>query len=275
MAQKKAVSDTARPRLALPFSVLSSDGVVSLSAGEDFRYTFKAPGLQAWLPGLLKKMNGSATCAELLELLDRSQRDDARELIARLYSERIVVDGTAIDAHVAQAYRMEPEGSGPLQEALRNAAGPSAGAAVRVLCQDRLDYDQLQRFNRRGLNESAPFLWASFGPAARAYISPLILPNAGPCLECLLSNFKRLSPAAEFYDRLIAHARSGQPIEPVSFPPTGIEILKQLVLWKISVAGQEQPPAALYRLHVLEIDTMETGTHRVFADPECAACSGR
>ena len=37
----------------------------------------------------------------------------------------------------------------------------------------------------------------------------------------------------------------------------------------------ELPPAALYRLHALEVATLEVTAHRVFADPECPACRGR
>lgn len=264
----------ARPRLALPFTVLASDGVVSLSSGEDFRYTFKSAGLDSWLPALLAKMNGRASCEELLETLDERQRADARELIARLYSERIVVDGTALDAHTARHFHPVLEGSGQLLEALAKDT-PAGKDSVPILCQDRLDYDELLRFNRRCLSGNSPWMWATYGPASRAYISPLILPGAGPCLECLLAHFKRLSPAPEFYDRLIAHARGKRPIEPVSFPAPGVEILKQLVLWKLSVAAEGQPPAALYRLHVLEVESMETTSHRVFIDPECPACSRR
>ncbi len=44
------------------------------------------------------------------------------------------------------------------------------------------------------------------------------------------------------------------------------------MLWKWSLLGEAEPPAALYRLHVLEVATLEVSARRVFADPECPAC---
>jgi bacteriocin biosynthesis cyclodehydratase domain-containing protein len=261
---------TQRPRLALPYTVLSAEGSVSLCVGEDHRYTFKAPNIERWLPDLLAGMNGRATAADLLKDLPKQVRDDAGELIARLYSERILVDGIAIDAHEPQVCHPAPEGSGALCESL---VTPNvSGRPIVILCQDRLDYDEVLRFNRRCLAGNSPFLWATYGPASRGYVSPLMLPDAGPCLDCLLDHFKRLSPAPEFYELLIVQGQAKRPIQASEFPPQGIEMLRQLVLWKISAAALSQPPAALYRLHVLEIETMEVTTHRVFTNPDCSAC---
>ena len=61
----------------------------------------------------------------------------------------------------------------------------------------------------------------------------------------------------------------------VSFPAEGVEILRQLVRWKVSLLAEAEPPAALYRLHVLDVHVMEVSTHRIFADPECPDCSVR
>jgi bacteriocin biosynthesis cyclodehydratase domain-containing protein len=88
----------------------------------------------------------------------------------------------------------------------------------------------------------------------------------------LLGHFRRLSPASQFYDALIDHARGGHVIEPVPFPATGVEILAQLVLWKLEQLGRSNPPSALYRLHVLELETMDVTSHRVLIDPECPEC---
>jgi hypothetical protein len=59
---------------------------------------------------------------------------------------------------------------------------------------------------------------------------------------------------------------------PASFPDEGVVILQQLVLWKCSLLGQAEPAAALYRLHVLEVASLEVSARRVFADPECPVC---
>jgi bacteriocin biosynthesis cyclodehydratase domain-containing protein len=107
---------------------------------------------------------------------------------------------------------------------------------------------------------------------SRGYVSPLFLPDAGPCLACLLGHFERLSPAPEIYRELREHARAGRPVEPVPIPPEAVTVLAALVRWKASLAAQREPPAALYRLHVLEVETMEVSSHRVFVDPECPEC---
>ena len=106
----------------------------------------------------------------------------------------------------------------------------------------------------------------------RGYVSPAFRPDAGPCLACLIEHYRRLSPAPELYEELIEHSRRGQPIAPAPFPPEALVILSQLVLWKVSLMNQAEPSAALYRLHVLEIETMEISTHRVFIDTVCPAC---
>ena len=51
-----------------------------------------------------------------------------------------------------------------------------------------------------------------------------------------------------------------------------VVILAQLVAWKVRLLGREQPPSALYRLHVLEVATMEVSSHRVLIDPACPEC---
>ena len=52
-------------------------------------------------------------------------------------------------------------------------------------------------------------------------------------------------------------------------------VLEQLVLWKAEQRARPDPPPALYRLHVVEADSLEVSAHRVFADPECSACRRR
>jgi bacteriocin biosynthesis cyclodehydratase domain-containing protein len=110
---------------------------------------------------------------------------------------------------------------------------------------------------------------------SRGYVSPVFLHDAGPCLDCLLHGFRRLSPAPELYDELIEHSRLGGTITSVPFPSPAVEILRQLVAWKAELLEQADPPAALYQLHVLEVSSLEVTAHRVFFDPECPSCRGR
>ena len=102
-----------RPRFALPFSVLHQPDTVRLVAGEDFRYSFTAPGLDLWLPALLARRDGSLPLESLLAGVEEGQRADALRVLERLYGERAVVDGPGSSAHVAQARRLVVLGTGP------------------------------------------------------------------------------------------------------------------------------------------------------------------
>lgn len=263
----------ARLRPALPFTVLSEPGTVRLVAGEDHRYTLNAPGLEMWLPGLLQRLDGRRTLQEALGPLDPVQRDAAAELVDRLLGERILVEGPTELAHPVRPSRAAFEGCGPLKDG--DSPGDAGAPAVRVLCQDRLDYDEALRFNRSCLSQSSPWMWATTGPLSRGYVSPAFLPGSGPCLGCLIRHFRRLSPAPEIYDGLIAHAQEQKPIVPVSFPAEGLDLMRAILRWKIAALGDPAPPAALYRLHVVETASMEVSTHRVFPDPACPDCSRR
>src|SRR3954464_15761614 len=94
-----------RPRLALPFTVLTGPDTVRLVAGEDFRYTLTGPGLERWLPAFLRRLDGSRSGEQLLAELEEACRSCAVEVLERLYGERAVVDGAAIAAHVARTFR--------------------------------------------------------------------------------------------------------------------------------------------------------------------------
>jgi bacteriocin biosynthesis cyclodehydratase domain-containing protein len=253
---------------------------VRLVAGEDHRYTINGAGLEAWLPGLLAGCDGRRSLEELLAGLDTAVHPTARELVARLYGERILVNGPAELAHEPVAYTLVIEGTGPLAARLnelaraRDSTEPGT-RSLPVFCQDRLDYAAALAVNQRCLRSGTIWLWASLGPMSRGYVSPPFLPRDGPCWACMLGHFRRLSPAPELYDALIDHARRGQAIEPVPFPAIGVEILAQLVLWKREQLARSDPPSALYRLHVLEQETMEVTSHRVLIDPECPECGGR
>jgi bacteriocin biosynthesis cyclodehydratase domain-containing protein len=259
----------------LPYTVVCEPDAVRLVAGEDHRYTLSGPGLEAWLPGLLAACDGRHPIDAILGGLDGAIRPQARELVDRLYGERVLVDGPVERAHEPMDCALAVEGTGPLADRLASAGATTAGARrLLVFCQDRLDYAAAMEFNARRLRAGEPWIWATTGPMGRGYVGPAFLPGAGPCWACLLGQFHRLSPAPELYDSLIAHARGGHAIAPVDFPATGVEILAQLVLWKRDQLGRVDPPSALYRLHVLELDAMEVTVHRVPIDPECPACGG-
>src|SRR5205823_592321 len=148
------------------------------------------------------------------------RRSQATPLLERLYGERVLVDGTASDAHRAAQYRLIVAGE-PGALATGVCASPVAnapGSPIHGLWQDRLDLDEALRFNRERLAGSSPWLWVSSGAMARGYVSPVFLPGAGPCLHCLMRTFRTLSPTPELHDALVDHVRRGGAVEPVPFP---------------------------------------------------------
>jgi bacteriocin biosynthesis cyclodehydratase domain-containing protein len=265
------------PRLALApgFTILTGPDRIRLVCGEDRRYTLTAAGLEQWLPAWLPLLDGSRTLDEALALLPPESREAARQLAERLYGERVLVSAPPAAAHRPTRYCPHIEGCGRLADLLRQTptALPDA-TPVTVLAQESLDLQEALCFNERCLGEPTPWLWVTSGPATRGYISPMFLPDAGPCLCCLLRHFERLSPAPEVYADLIAHTRQGKSITPSPFPERGREVLRDMVLWRLELLAHAEVPAALFRLHVLEVATLEVTSHRVFFDPECPACRG-
>jgi bacteriocin biosynthesis cyclodehydratase domain-containing protein len=265
-----------RLRWAFPFAVLTKPDTVRLVAGEEYRYTLRSPSLDQWLPCLLGAFKGEVEWRPLLDELPTDCQQQALEIIARLYGERVLLEGNGEDQHLPSPFRWIVEGSGKLGERLRaDVPAVSADAAhLDVLCQDTLDYAAALDFNRRCHHSGAVgWLWVSCGPMGRGFVSPIFRPRVGPCLGCLLRNFQRLSPAPEIYEHLIEHSRAGGEIPPAPFPPAALDLLAALARWKLEVSVRLNPSAGLYRLHVLEIGAMDCTTHRVFRDPHCPDCS--
>jgi bacteriocin biosynthesis cyclodehydratase domain-containing protein len=211
----------------------------------------------------------------LIARLPSGRQAEARNLVSRLYGERVLTYAPVQSAHQPGAAQLHVDGHGRVAEALRSSGGAgqgSAGIAVAVLAQDNLDFDEALRFNCRCLQGAIPWFWVTCAPQSRAYVSPAFLPDAGPCLACLLAHFERLSPVPEIYRDLIEHARKSLPISPALFPPAGVALLRDLLLWKADLLEREDIPSALFRLHVLETASLEVSTHQVFIDPECKQC---
>lgn len=277
-----------RPRLALPFTVVADHDTVHLIAGEDVRYSIRAGEITIGFAEFLRQCDGFLTLEVLLEKFVVTERAAVGKLIERLYGERILVDGPTEAFHRAEAYHAVPEGSGPLfdrwivpgkEEPLATLVTQSGLAQsnkrrpIAVLFQNTLDYHTALEFNRRCLQAGdGPWMWVTTGPASRGYVSPVFLPDAGPCLACLLRHFQRLSPVPKLYDALVDHGQQGNDFRPTSFPEEALTILDQIATWKIHQMSLTPPPAALFRLHVLELDAMEVSVHRVFVDPTCPDC---
>ncbi len=259
------------PRPCVPFTIVADGEEVHLIGGEDVRYTVQAGSRAGPLAVLLGRCDGRTPLAALLSELPEADRGLAQQLFDRLLGERVFLEGPAEATHVAGCYRPVVEGRGPLVERL---ATPSADTpALAILCQDALDPLAALEFNRRCLGRGGPWLWVTTGPASRGFVSPVFLPVAGPCLACLLGHFRRLSPVPHLQDALVRHAEQGGAFTPAPFPPEGVTILEQLVRWKVEQLSRPIPSAAVFRLHVLELETMEVSVHRVFFDPTCPECA--
>ena len=267
-----------RIRFAFPFAILIKPDTVRLVAGEEFRYTLRSPSLDQWLPRFLSSFDSEVEWRPLLNQLPRERHQQAVEIITRRYGERVLLEGNGEQPRRPSPVRWVVEGSGRLSERLRAAVPVVSPDAVHfpVLCQDALDYAAALDFNRRcRRSDAAGWLWISCGPLGRGFASSVFRPHAGPCLGCLVRNFQRISPAPEIYDHLIEHSCAGGEIPPVPFPAAALDLLTGLARWKIESSAQSEPSAGVYRLHVVETNTMECTTHRVFRDPYCPDCSQR
>jgi bacteriocin biosynthesis cyclodehydratase domain-containing protein len=267
-----------RIQFAFPFAILAKPDTVRLVAGEEFRYTLRSPALDQWLPRLLGSFESAVEWHPLLDQLPCELQQQALAIITRLYGERVLLEGSEEHPRMPSPVRWVVEGSGKLSERLRAVLPPVSAGAVHlaVLCQDSLDYAVALDFNRRCRRSGAAgWIWISCGPMGRGFVSSVFRPHAGPCLGCLFRNFKRLSPAPEIYEHLIEHSSAGGKIPSVPFPAAALDVLAGLARWKIESSAQSEPSVGAYRLHVIETNTMECITHRVFRDPHCPDCSQR
>jgi len=255
-----------RLRLASGFSLIVDDGVLWLVAGEDVRYRLGVRDPRA-VRDLLARCDG-CTVDELVARAPAELRADARQIVERLASERVLVEAAASAAHVAAPPGYRVVGTGALADALR----ADGGDGPIVLVQDRLDHAALLAHNAAMLAARQRWLWITTGPGTRAYVGPLFVPDAGPCAACLLVHFKRLSPVPALYDALLAHAETGGAIAPSAFPDAALATTAALARWKLSLVGEPVAPAALYALHVVEVGALAVSTHPPLADPECTAC---
>ena len=296
----------AYPQCALPFTVIADGELLHLIAGEDVRYSIRAGSLASSMSSLLRRCDGRTLLSTLLLEVPDADREAARKLMERLYGERILIDGPVEGLLIPNSFRLAVEGRGELADRLKTtarerrfslepeptvteAAVPNpanqslwpilpasvtqSASALSVLCQDALDPGAVLQFNTRCQQAAAgPWLWATTGPASRGFVSPVFLPNAGPCLECLMRHFQWLSPAPHLYESLVKHGQNEGHFTAVPFPSEGLTILEQLVFWKLGQLN-DSPLSAVFRLHVLELDSMEVSGHRVFKDPACQGCS--
>ena len=235
-------------RLAPGFGVVAGADAVWLVAGEDLRYRL-AVDEPAWLAAVLAPcVEGARTIDALVASAPVAHRAAAAALLTGLVEERVLVEAAAAAVHA------------PVSE------------AIAVFRQDRLDHAALLAHNRAMLAARRRWLWMTTGPAARAYVSPLFVPDAGPCAECVLVHFKRLSPVPALYDAL---AGAGDArLAPAEVPAPMRAIAEALVAWKLALAAAPVAVPALYALHVIEARDLTVAAQVPLVDVECAACRG-
>jgi bacteriocin biosynthesis cyclodehydratase domain-containing protein len=267
----------ARLRLCVPCTVIADGEAVHIIGGEDFRFTIRAGQNAQALANLLRECDGRSRVTDLLAVVPSESHASVLQIVERLVGERVLVAGSVELAPFGEAYHAVVEGDGALALRLRKSL-PSAQQAeaqtLRILCQQTLDYHAAYSFNQHCLcEEDGAWLWVSTGAAERGYVSPVFLRHAGPCLACLLRHFQRLSPVPQLYEALLRHGEARGPFASAETPEVALAVLEQLVHWKLHELRRAPPSSAVFRLHVLELDTMEVSMHRVFADPTCPECA--
>lgn len=267
-----------RPQLAAGFTIIPGapgDEVVWLIAGEDVRIALRGDAVNEWLPAVLHACDGSRALGEIVALAPPARRAEARTLLDGLAGERVVVEAGALRAHRPQPIVWRVDGSGALADALR-ARAPSAGdpasARLTVIAQDTLELASVLARNRTQLAAGERWLWATIGPAARALVSPVFLPDAGPCFECMIGHFALQSPVPELYERIALHRG---PFASAELAPEAIALVGAVVAAKLARLADPLAPSALYVLHVVELAALEVASHRVWINPECPACATR
>lgn len=255
-----------RPRLAPGFTLVADAEALWLVAGEDVRYRLEPGGDPGWLAQAIARCDGTRTLDAIVDEAPAERRADARDALTGLYEERVLVEGTPVQAHAA-AIGARVVGDSSLADLVR--AAVPAGEGVEVFVQDTLDHAALLRHNAEALEARRRWMWISTGPRARAYVGPLFVPEAGPCAACLLVHFKRLSPAPALYDALLDHAG---PFARAGLTPGFERAIAAHAAWKLELAASPVGHAALYALHVIEEADRTITSHAPIADPECAAC---
>lgn len=253
---------------ALPLTIAAEGTLIWLVGGEDLRWTIEAPGAARWLRDALDRMDGKRTLGEVLESLAPEFRTDAKATLEALASERVLIGEE--EPRSWRAFAPSVVGEGVLADALRGSlASANDGAPLVVHAQQTLDYAGARAVARQAAERGQHYLWCTVGARSRAFVSPVFAPSAGPCVGCLHSAFRRLSPTPELYDVLDVHAESGRPFASATVPEAFLRAVIAHVGWKLALLAQPLVPAAPYRLHVLEWLDGAVTSHPVRVDPDC------
>lgn len=264
-------------QFAVPCTFIDGPDGLLLVAGEDIRLVIHGREISQWALPLLDAVDGTRAVDTLLSGLPPNIQSEAESLLARLKAERLLVTCDSSPAVRPLLFDLEVLGKGDLAEKICASrsffSDPQSSRRLQVLCQNDLNYEEARSFGRKCLEVSTPYAWVSYGAQSRAFVSPIYLPDSGPCLECLIDGFESLSPSPEIYDALTRHAQTGGKFSAARFPPEGIEIIAHLLTWKLRLLYEGANSPAPSRLHVLETSTLEVESHRVFRNPGCPGCA--
>jgi hypothetical protein len=252
--------------VSLPVTLIEHEGVTWLVAGEDLRWSVEGAHSAEWLPGLIGAADGTRPVAALLESLPERHREAASATIEHLAEERLLVASADLTLRRGPR-RIEVIGEGALADAVRAQGRGEGEETIRVLCQDTLDFASARRFGAQ--ERDGVHLWATVGPVARAFVSPVLKPGQGPCVGCIVTGFRRLSPTPELYDALDAHTERSGTFAPARVGEAYLRTVAGLVAWKLSLLDALVVPPAVFRMHVLEHGTVEVSSHALVRDADC------
>jgi bacteriocin biosynthesis cyclodehydratase domain-containing protein len=262
--------DLTQLKWSIPITLLVDKDKLWLVAGEDVRYSLSVEEPED-LMELLRNCDGSGRLGLSLSEATPQRRAKWEQILEQLYSERVLVEAAPHEIPCEPPMGFLVLGENDLATDVSKAvvSEPSTDP-IRVFCQEDMNYGRALEFNRRAVKEGFRWVWLTSGPSDRAYVGPLMLPSAGPCLDCLFHHFRRLSPEPDLFNALCTASKS--TFAPVCFPQEGRSMLAALARWKLSLVGQKPANPALYSLHVLERSSLTVSQHPVFVNPDCPTC---
>lgn len=264
------MSQISRPRLALPTSIIPDGRFLHLVCGMELKVSLELGEQVPHLARMLEKCDGSLTLEELVQDLG-AHRPHGLSLIEQLLGDRLLVDDLQPGSNRRKLHGISVEGTGPLALGLANL--DHQGESVRILVQDHLDLPAARAFNRRQLKLEQPYLWVTTGLADVGLVSPIFFPDSGPCLECFLHQYQKISIPSGIQEILNRQNEKTLTLGESEFPGEGLVMLQQLVRWKVRRLGLNLSGSNVFRLHVLDKTSLEISTHRIYKDPFCSECS--
>jgi ribosomal protein S12 methylthiotransferase accessory factor len=150
-------------------------------------------------------------------------------------------------------------------------AGVTVGddAALALVLTDDYLGESLAAYNEEALDAGRPWMLVRLsGPDA--WLGPVVLPDRGPCWECLAQRLRRHRALELELRSAGAFVTARPPAPPSAAHPTAVAgmIAATLMRWAVL----EQASGLHERLVSVDARTWETTVHTVVRRPQCAAC---